>query len=217
MQGRDEKGEPLGRDELTAEALTQLIAGSDTTSNSSCALLYHVVRTPGVMQKLFEEISAVVPEDVAIPDYESVKHLPYLGHCINETLRIHSPSGIGLPREIPPNHKGVTLHGRYFGPGTVLSVPTYTIHHSTEIWGPDADEFKPERWENLTDKQKNAFIPFSYGPRSCVGRNLAEMQMRLIAATWIKRYDVRLRQDIMDTREGFLRKPMGLDVGLARR
>ncbi|KAF5586377.1 benzoate 4-monooxygenase [Fusarium subglutinans] len=217
MQGRDEKGEPLGRDELTAEALTQLIAGSDTTSNSSCALLYHIVRTPGVMQRLYEEICAVVPEDVAIPDYESVKHLPYLGHCINETLRIHSPSGIGLPREIPPNHKGVTLHGRYFGPGTVLSVPTYTIHHSTEIWGPDADEFKPERWENLTDKQKNAFIPFSYGPRSCVGRNLAEMQMRLIAATWIKRYDVRLRQDIMETREGFLRKPMGLDVGLARR
>ncbi|PNP79837.1 hypothetical protein FNYG_06930 [Fusarium nygamai] len=217
MQGRDEKGEPLGRDELTAEALTQLIAGSDTTSNSSCALLYHVVRTPGVMQKLYEEICAVVPEDVAIPDYESVKHLPYLGHCINETLRIHSPSGIGLPREIPPHHKGVTLHGRYFGPGTVLSVPTYTIHHSTEIWGPDADEFKPERWENLTDKQKVAFIPFSYGPRSCVGRNLAEMQMRLIAATWIKRYDVRLRQDVMETREGFLRKPMGLDVGLARR
>ncbi|KAL4724381.1 hypothetical protein ACLX1H_008995 [Fusarium chlamydosporum] len=217
MQGRDEKGEPLGRDELTAEALTQLIAGSDTTSNSSCALLYHVVRTPGVMQKLYEEITAAVPEDIDIPDFESVKHLPYLGHCINETLRIHSPSGIGLPREIPPNHKGVTLHGRYFGPGTVLSVPTYTIHHSTEIWGPDADDFKPERWEALTDKQKNAFIPFSYGPRSCVGRNLAEMQMRLIAATWVKRYNVVLRQDVMETREGFLRKPMGLDVGLARR
>ena len=47
MEGRDEKGELLGREELTAEALTQLIAGSDTTSNTSCALLYHVVRSEG--------------------------------------------------------------------------------------------------------------------------------------------------------------------------
>ncbi|KAL2670131.1 hypothetical protein Neosp_015012 [[Neocosmospora] mangrovei] len=217
MQGRDEKGEPLGRDELTAEALTQLIAGSDTTSNSSCALLYHVVKTPGVLQKLQQEIDEATADEGVIPSYESVKHLPYLGMCINETLRHHSPSGIGLPREIPAKSKGVTLHGRYFGPGTVLSVPTYTVHHSTEIWGPDAEEFKPERWENITDKQKIAFIPFSHGPRSCVGRNLAEMQMRLIAATWIKRYNIFLRQEKMETREGFLRKPLGVEIGVSRR
>ncbi|KPM45169.1 Benzoate 4-monooxygenase [Neonectria ditissima] len=217
MDGRDEKGEPLGRAELTAEALTQLIAGSDTTSNSSCAFLYNVVRTPGVLQKLQEEVDAAVPGDETVPTYDQVKQLPYLGHAINETLRYHSPSGIGLPREIPPNSRGITLHGRYFGPGTVLSVPTYTIHHSKEIWGPDADDFKPERWETITNEQKNAFIPFSHGPRSCVGRNLAEMQMRLFAATWIKRYGVVLRQGVMETREGFLRKPMGLDVSISRR
>lgn len=217
MQGRDEKGEPLGRDELTAEALTQLIAGSDTTSNSSCALLYHVVKAPGVFQKLQKEIDEATSDEGIVPSYESVKHLPYLGMCINETLRHHSPSGIGLPREIPANSKGVTLHGRYFGPGTVLSVPTYTIHHSTEIWGSDAEEFKPERWESITEKQKTAFIPFSHGPRSCVGRNLAEMQMRLIAATWVKRYNIFLRQEKMETREGFLRKPLGVEIGVSRR
>ncbi|KAJ4317246.1 hypothetical protein N0V84_007465 [Fusarium piperis] len=217
MQGRDEKGEPLGRDELTAEALTQLIAGSDTTSNSSCALLYHVVKTPGVLQKLQKEIDEATSDEGVIPSYESVKHLPYLGMCINETLRHHSPSGIGLPREIPAKSKGVTLHGRYFGPGTVLSVPTYTVHHSAEIWGPDVEEFKPERWESITEKQKIAFIPFSHGPRSCVGRNLAEMQMRLIAATWVKRYNIFLRQEKMETREGFLRKPLGVEIGVSRR
>ncbi|KAH7006784.1 cytochrome P450 [Ilyonectria destructans] len=217
MQGRDEKGEPLGRDELTAEALTQLIAGSDTTSNSSCALLYHVVKTPGVLRKLQQEIGEVMPASTDIPTYESVKNLPYLGYCINETLRHHSPSGIGLPREIPAKSKGITLQGRYFGPGTILSVPTYTVHHSTEIWGPDAEDFRPERWENITDKQKSAFIPFSYGPRSCVGRNLAEMQLGMITVTWAKRYDIFLRQDVMETREGFLRKPLGLDIGISKR
>lgn len=217
MQGRDEKGEPLGRDELTAEALTQLIAGSDTTSNSSCALLYNVVRTPGVLEKLQKEVDEAIPDGVTVPTYESVKNLPYLGMVINETLRFHSPSGIGLPREIPPNSRGVTILGRHYGPGTVLSVPTYTIHHDHDIWGPDADEYRPERWESVTEAQKAAFIPFSYGPRACVGRNLAEMQMRMFATTWIKRYGVFLRQPVMETREGFLRKPMGLSVGITRR
>lgn len=219
MEGRDEKGEPLGREELTAEALTQLIAGSDTTSNSSCALLYHVARTPGCLAKLQQELDAAIPADVAdVPTYEMVRDLPYLQDVVNETLRFHSTSGIGLPRQIPfENSQGVHLLGHYFPPGTVLSVPSYTIHHSKAIWGPDADEFRPERWETVTPRQKNAFIPFSYGPRACVGRNVAEMEMKLIVATWARRYNVFLRQDYMETSEGFLRKPLGLEIGIARR
>jgi benzoate 4-monooxygenase len=217
IDGRDEKGEPLSRQELTAEALTQLIAGSDTTSNSSCALLFHVVRTPGVMQKLQAELDASLPEGLDVPTFEMVRDLPYLNAVVNETLRFHSTSGIGLPRQIPHDGKGMHYNGHYFPPGTVLSVPTYSIHHSKEIWGPDADEFKPERWENLTPRQKNAFIPFSFGPRACVGRNVAEMEMKLIVATWARRYEVYLRQDYMETKEGFLRKPLGLEIGLKRR
>ncbi|KAH8677855.1 putative benzoate 4-monooxygenase cytochrome P450 [Xylariales sp. PMI_506] len=217
QEGRDEKGEPLGREELTAEALTQLIAGSDTTSNSSCALLYHVTRTPGVLQKLQAELDAAIPNDMSVPSYDAVRNLPYLEAVINETLRHHSTSGIGLPREIPADSPGVTIRGYHFPAGTVLSVPTYTIHHSKEIWGPDADEFRPERWENVTTRQKNAFIPFSHGPRACVGRNVAEMEMKMIAATWARRYDVYLRQEVMETREGFLRKPLALEIGLKKR
>lgn len=100
MEGRDEKGAPLGREELTAEALTQLIAGSDTTSNTSCALLYHIARTPGVVQKLQTEADAAIPDDIDVPTFEMVKTLPYLANVINEGLRYHSTSGIGLPREI---------------------------------------------------------------------------------------------------------------------
>ena len=217
MEGRDEKGEPLGREELTAEALTQLIAGSDTTSNSSCALLFHAVRTPGVLQKLQAELDKAIPDYIDVPTYDMVKDLPYLAAVINEALRYHSTSGIGLPRQIPDDSPGITLLGHYFPPGTVLSVPTYSIHHSTDIWGPDAEDFKPERWENLTTRQKNAFIPFSYGPRSCVGRNVAEMEMKLILATWARRFEVFLRQDYMETREGFLRKPLGLEIGVRKR
>lgn len=217
MEGRDEKGEPLGREELTAEALTQLIAGSDTTSNTSCALLYHAARTPGVLETLREELDAAVPAGVVAPTYDIVKDLPYLQSVVNETLRHHSTSGIGLPRVVPPGSAGVEFRGHYFPAGTTLSVPTYSVHHSRDIWGEDADEFRPSRWVNVTERQRNAFIPFSHGPRSCIGRNVADMELKLIVATWVRRYDVILQQEEMETREGFLRKPLGLRIGLKRR
>lgn len=217
MEGRDDNGEPLGREELTAEALTQLIAGSDTTSNSSCAVLYHVARTPGVLGKLQKELDGAIPTGVTVPTFDQVKNLKYLENVINETLRIHCTSGIGLPRQVPDDSPGITILGNLFPPGTVLSVPTYTIHHSAEIWGEDVEEFRPERWETVTPQQKNAFIPFSYGPRACVGRNVAEMELKMIVAAFAKRYNIVLRQDQMDTREGFLRKPLGLNISISRR
>ncbi|RSH77163.1 uncharacterized protein EHS24_003797 [Apiotrichum porosum] len=212
QEGKDAFGKPIGREELTAEALTQLIAGSDTTSNSSCALLFHVTRTPGVLAKLQAELDEAIPDDMPVPTFDMIKDLPYLQAVFNETLRHQSTSGIGLPRQVPPESPGVNINGHYFPAGTVLSVPTYTIHHSKEIWGEDAKEFNPDRWNNVTERQKEAFIPFSFGPRSCVGRNVAEMEMKLIAATWAHRYQPTLLQDVMEVREGFLRKPLGLNI-----
>lgn len=216
MEGKDEKGEKLGRAELTAEALTQLIAGSDTTSNTSCAILYYVTKTPGVLQKLQKELDEAIPAGVDVPTFEMVKDLKYMQKVIQETMRIHSTSALGLPRIVPPG-QGVEILGHHFPPYTVLSVPTYTIHHSKEIWGPNAEEFVPDRWDNLTEKQKNGFIPFSHGPRSCVGRNVAEMELALIIATTFRRYDFDLYEDKLETREGFLRKPLGCMVGIKKR
>ncbi|KAF2132728.1 benzoate para-hydroxylase [Dothidotthia symphoricarpi CBS 119687] len=216
MEGRDETGNKLGREELTAEALTQLIAGSDTTSNTSCALLYHCLATPHVVPKLQKELDAALPDSDAVPSFAQVRDLPYLDAVIKETMRIHSTSSLGLPRMVPPG-PGVTISGRHFPQGVVLSVPAYTMHHSREIWGEDADAFRPERWETLTERQKGAFIPFSYGPRACVGRNVAEMELALIVSTAFRRYEFELRQGEMQTREGFLRKPLGLEVGMRRR
>ena len=184
MEGKDESGGPMGRGELTSEALTQLIAGSDTTSNTMCALLYYVTRTPGVVAKLQSELDDALPDGVDIPMYEQVRDLPYLDAVIKETLRIHSTSSLGLPRIIPPSSPGIELHGHHFSAGTVLSVPAYTIHHSKEIWGADANEYDPDRWgkERLTERQKKAFIPFSYGPRACVGQNVAVMELAIFVS-----------------------------------
>lgn len=220
MEGRDETGAKLGREELTAEALTQLIAGSDTTSNTACALLYWVLRTPGVMKKLQESVDKVLPEGVEVPTFAQLKDITYIQYVIQETMRIHSTSSLGLPRQIPQGSPPIDICGRTFHAGDVVSVPSYTIHHSTEIWGPDADSFNPDRWapERLTARQKAAFIPFSTGPRACVGRNVAEMELTCIVGTVFRNFEFVLEQDHpMETREGFLRKPLGLDVGIRRR
>ncbi|KLJ12460.1 benzoate 4-monooxygenase [Blastomyces silverae] len=220
MEGRDEVGAKLGREELTAEALTQLIAGSDTTSNTACAMLYWVLKTPGVKEKLQQVLDNIIPNEVEVPPYAMVKDIQYLSWVISETMRIHSTSSLGLPRLIPEGVSPVMIHGRVFRPGTVLSVPSYTIHHSTRIWGPDAEEFVPTRWDpaRLTSEQKAAFIPFSTGPRACVGRNVAEMELQCMAATVFKNFDFELQQEgPLETREGFLRKPLELCVGIKRR
>lgn len=240
MEAKDENGEKLGREELTAEAATQLIAGSDTTSNTSCAGLYWICRTDGVLERMQREIDEALttrkgdPQSkqegagINIPTFDQLKNLPYLRAVINEILRIHSTASIGLARIVPPS--GATILDTYFTPGTVLSVPTYTIHHSPTIWNPDNDPafspdvFNPDRWapERMTKLQKESFIPFSQGPRACVGRNVAEMELFLIFATVCALFDVVGLEGgdgkgKLETREGFLRKPVGNVVGIKRR
>ncbi|KAJ5513066.1 hypothetical protein N7463_002618 [Penicillium fimorum] len=217
MEGKDVNGQPLGREELTAEALTQLIAGSDTTSNTLTGIFYWLLKTPGVLQKLQAELDAVIPSPTDEISFQSVKDLPYLKACMNEGMRIHSTSALGLPRVVPLNGPAVDICGHKFEPGTVLSVPNYTIHRLESIWGADGDQYRPERWESLTVDQKKAFVPFGHGPRSCVGRNVAEMELMLALASLVRRYEFELYQDKFDTWEGFLRKGFRCEVGICRR
>ena len=134
-------------------------------NSSSCAIVYYLARYPEVQHKLQRELDeALGMEDEMVSTYEQVKRLPYLQACIDEALRIHSTSGIGLPRLVPEG--GLTVSGQFFPEGTVLSVPTYTIHRNTEVWGKDPDNFRPERWfEQDKNAMQKTFNPFSYGPR----------------------------------------------------
>lgn len=107
--------------------------------------------------------SALGLEEGVIP-YESVKKLKYLEACINEGLRLLSTSSVGLPRLV--GEGGLEVCGRYFKEGTVLSVPSYTIHRDTQVWGDDIDEYRPERWfERDAHLIQKTFNPFSFGPR----------------------------------------------------
>ncbi|EJU01598.1 cytochrome P450 monooxygenase pc-bph [Dacryopinax primogenitus] len=218
QQGKDEQGNLMARSELTAEALAQLIAGSDTTSNSSCAITYWLAKYPDAQRKLQKELDEALGDDEDVPTYEQLKRLRYLDAVVNEGLRIHSTSSLGLPRIVPEG--GLEVSGIHFPAGSVLSVPSYTIHRDTAIWGPDPDIYRPERWfEQDAEGIQATFNAFSFGPRACVGKNLASMELLLIVATIFHRYEFALlsQDQPLETREGFLRKPVSCYVGMKRR
>ncbi|KPM45230.1 Benzoate 4-monooxygenase [Neonectria ditissima] len=220
-RGKDCDGNPMPRDELVSEALTQLIAGSDTVSNTACAVVYWILQgercNPGnVLPRLQAELDAAIPADSLIASHDMVKNLRFLRQCIDEGMRLHSTSAIGLPR-IVTAARGVSYDKEHFPEGTVLSVPSYTIHHDADIWGPDVEEFQPDRWLKLTERQKASFNPFSYGPRACVGQNVAHMELALIIGTAFRRYDFKLYQTKLESHEGFSKKPLDCWVGIKRR
>ena len=181
--GVDSDGNPMGREELTAEALTLLIAGSDTTSkygfsfslvtvlnsklknSSTCAIIYYLARNRFAQEKLHKELDEQLgTEDETVANGQQVKRLPYLDACINEALRIHSTSALGLPRVVPEG--GLTIMGQFFPEGTVLSVPSYSIHRDPTVWGEDVEDYRPERWfECDVAAMQKTFNPFSVGPR----------------------------------------------------
>ena len=142
-----------------------------------CIITYYLALHPSVQTKLQEELDqALGPLDEdpflnpSIPvSYNQVKNLRYLEAILNETMRLFSFSGIGLPRVVPEG--GMVVLGKYFPEGTVLSVPTYSLHRDKEVWGEDVESFRPERWlERDSSALLKSFNPFSFGPR-CVFRS----------------------------------------------
>ncbi|EEA27553.1 hypothetical protein TMatcc_004144 [Talaromyces marneffei ATCC 18224] len=223
LRAKDSDGSPMPREELVSEALTQLIAGSDTVSNTACAIIYYILAgeraAPGtILPKLLRELDGAIPASEGIAQFSQVRSLEYLRRCIDEAMRLHSTSSIGLPRIVMAEH-GIGYADQHFPIGTVLSVPSFTIHHDPDVWGDDVEVFRPDRWlpENLTPRQKVCFNPFSYGPRACVGQNVAHMELALIVGTAFHRYDFELQQAKLESHEGFSKKPLECWVGIKRR
>ncbi|EIW80743.1 benzoate para-hydroxylase [Coniophora puteana RWD-64-598 SS2] len=197
--------------DLVAETVTLLIAGSDTTSNSETAIMHLLFTNPRVYNKLIGILEEAVDEE--LPTADHVRDIPYLDAVINEGLRYHATTAIGLHRAV--HEKGAMFGGKYFPPGTEMSVPAWTIQHDPEIWG-DPEVFRPERWIENPDLKKY-LMTFGKGPRACLGRHLAYMEMRLVLSTVLLRYDLQLKSQVMETTEGFMHKPNEMFVRLSRR
>lgn len=136
----------------------------------------------------------------AVPAYDNItaattEEMPYLRACIEEALRIFPPVAFALPRDCP----GAMIDGRYIPEGVCVGVENYAMHTDPRFWA-DPERFRPERWlgSGLPGDDRRASQPFSTGPRACLGINLAWMEMRILLAKLMWRFDMEMSCDIED-------------------
>ncbi|OQV08714.1 hypothetical protein CLAIMM_12942 [Cladophialophora immunda] len=208
--------------EMVIDAIVLLNAGSDTTAAALSSGMYFLISHPQYFRKLREELDQVLPNDTAIAPYGLVKDLKFLRACIDETLRLRPPIAYGLQR-IVTAPEGVTLAGRHFKHGTTVAVPTYAVHRKEELYV-DAESYNPDRWLDDSDPQqiqnlREYTIPFSAGPRACLGRNIAIVEQQILVASLVFRYDFQLLEPNqgLEILERFNSNPGPLPVRISRR
>lgn len=134
--------------DLLANVTANVGAGSDTLSCAMQSFLYYMARNPEAWARVRSEISEAQKSEGScrtkvIQHADSVK-LPFFQACVKEALRIHNPVPMGLPRVVPQG--GLTIGDTTLPAGTTVSINPWVIHHSKELWGPDALSFNPDRW-----------------------------------------------------------------------
>ncbi|KAI0177755.1 benzoate 4-monooxygenase cytochrome P450 [Pestalotiopsis sp. NC0098] len=179
---------------VMAAAVSNVGAGTETVSCGLQSCIYHLLRQPIEWQRIRDEIDAARKQgrcQSEVVSYEDASRLPRLEAAIKEGLRMLPPVPMGLPRIVPEG--GVTIGDATFTKGTTLSVNPSVMHLSKEIWGPDAEEFKPDRWFSPDiAKKERYFMPWSAGWASCPGQHLAKVQFFKIIATIVRNYDLSL-------------------------
>lgn len=184
-----------------------LFAGHDTTGHTMTWLLFEVARHPEIQRSLLKEVDEFFAElGDRDPTYRDLGKLPLLDRCITETLRMWPAVASGTYRKllfddtvIGPNGKNVTLPK-----GTFVNIVNWSRHRNPDLWGPDANQFNPyrdfkpqemasvARPGSAMNIQSERFSPFAHAPRGCLGRNFAQMEMRLILPYLFKQFEFSL-------------------------
>ena len=180
-------------------ALNFILAGRDTSSVALSWFFWLVIQNPRVEEKILTEICTVLMEtrgsDTSkwVEDplvFEEVDRLIYLKAALSETLRLY-PS-------VPEDSKHVVVDdvlpdGTFVPAGSAITYSIYSTGRMKFIWGEDCLEFRPERWLSADGKKIELqdsfkFVAFNAGPRICLGKDLAYLQMKSIAAAVLLRH-----------------------------
>ncbi|XP_057462221.1 carotene epsilon-monooxygenase, chloroplastic-like isoform X2 [Actinidia eriantha] len=190
LASRDEVSSTQLRDDL----LSMLVAGHETTGSVLTWTTYLLSKDPSSLKKAQEEVDRVLQGRP--PTYEDIKDLKFLTRCINESLRLYPHPPVLLRRAQVPD----VLPGNYkVNAGQDIMISVYNIHHSAQVWE-RAEEFVPERFD-LDDPVPNEtntdfrFIPFSGGPRKCVGDQFALMEAIVALAIFLQHMNFELVPD----------------------
>ncbi|APA14179.1 hypothetical protein sscle_12g089490 [Sclerotinia sclerotiorum 1980 UF-70] len=181
--------------DLRSQCLHLLLAGRDTTASLLGWLFLCLAQNPTYYQKLRKIVienfgTYENPSEITFSDLKRCRDLQYY---LNEALRLYPP----VPHDVREASKDTTLpfgggkdgNSKVFVPkGTVIEYSVYVMHRRKEIWGDDADEFRPERWEGK--KVGWEFLPFNGGARVCIGQQFALNEAGYVTVRLLQRFDM---------------------------
>ncbi|KAF5672008.1 cytochrome P450 monooxygenase [Fusarium heterosporum] len=171
---------------------SNMTAGSDTTGISLSAIMYFLMTSPKIADKLRQEV-AEHQSRAAHPHHFSFKEtqkMQYLQAVIKKALRLHPAVGQPLERVVPVG--GATIAGQFFPEGTIVGVNCWVEHYSS-VFSPDPEVFRPERWldsdNTRLDMMNRHWMPFGMGARTCIGRHISTLEISKLIPRLVRDFD----------------------------
>ncbi|XP_046449670.1 cytochrome P450 4c3-like [Daphnia pulex] len=180
-----ENGANLSDDDIREEVDTVMFAGHDTTASAMTWFLYCLAMHPHHQDLVTEEVDQIFGDSDRPCSIQDVAELKYLECCIKETLRLY-PSVPAVMRYITED---IHVGGYKIPAGVSVSLMIYGMHHNPLVY-PDPQTFNPERFlpENVLGRHPYAFVPFSAGPRNCIGQKYGLLEIKIVLANLLRRF-----------------------------
>ncbi|TYH45343.1 hypothetical protein E1A91_D11G251300v1 [Gossypium mustelinum] len=180
--------------------LNMMLAGRDTTSSALTWFIWLVSRHPIVENKIIEELQSKLPAEETkkrrLFNAEEVKDLVYLHGALCEALRLYPPVPFQHKEPLKPD---ILPSGHPVHPTMKILFSLYAMGRIKSFWGEDCLEFKPERWINERGRIKHEpsykFMSFNAGPRTCLGKDVAFLQMKAVASAIIYNYRIHVSEE----------------------
>ncbi|KAJ4295947.1 hypothetical protein N0V88_004649 [Collariella sp. IMI 366227] len=190
-------GEPgLSKEAMRDQVMTFLAAGHDTTATGVAWTIHLLASHPDIQHRTRAEIKEHMPflfdpkwrADPVSPSLNELDpdQLPFLDNLCRESLRYIPP----IPMTVRESVKDDVIDGYAVPAHTVIYMLANTINRMEWFWGDDADEFNPDRWNNLpATAVPNSFMTFLQGPRGCIGRKFAEVEMKVMLCILLSAFE----------------------------
>ncbi|XP_061401880.1 cytochrome P450 4d8-like [Musca vetustissima] len=212
-------GRPLSDEDIREEVDTFMFEGHDTTTSALSFTLHLLARHPQVQNKLLTEIRKVYPDEEHNKfTLMNLNELKYMECVIKEVLRLY-PSVPIIAREIVEDFKyeHSKLGSGVIPAGTEFVISLYAMMRNGTRFK-DPLEFRPERHEEHDASSSFCFVPFSAGPRNCIGQKFAMYEMKVILVKILQRYELLpLGEDISPVMNIVMRSETGMQLGLKER
>ncbi|KAJ1886572.1 hypothetical protein LPJ81_006678, partial [Coemansia sp. IMI 209127] len=181
----------MNHGQIHAECMLMMLAGSDTTAHTLTWTVHLMLLYPHHLRRAVAEVRSQFSQDYTIRYNDCKERLPFLEACVYESLRLVPVTGGLLPRVSPKG--GTTIQGHFLPEDTLIFVNMAVANHHSVYWD-RPNTFDPLRFLNNSEAKHN-LLTFSYGRRTCPGRQLGWWELLTILANVFKDYDLRIPPD----------------------